>query len=173
MLSGVDGKFVLNNGKHFVAALLQVRSSDEYKHFMSAGDASGDGTTSWLSVALIEVFSSGLFVDCMRMPTDDRLAHAATQCLAHETEQNRYRVSTVSDKISIARKAHTENGLDPGSHQSTSRVRFNLPVCLQGHLAVGIHEASGPDPTAVIHSVIPPLVGPASRPANSISVHSA
>ena len=115
MVSGIDGKYMLNNGKHWVAALLQVCMSDEYQRLTSetsVGEQSAADPASWLSDALMDVFTGGLVVDCVRMPTDDRLAHAATQCLSHESEQNRHRVSTIGDKISIARKAHTEHGFE-------------------------------------------------------------
>ena len=99
-----DGNYVINNGKHFVAALKGI---DKY-----LTELQPDEPPEWLVPELARVFAEGLLVDWYKYPVDDRLIHSALQCLAHEQEQNRYRVSTIGDKVAIMKKTYLDSGSD-------------------------------------------------------------
>ena len=108
---------MLNNGKHWVAALREVKplyekAKAEAEAACPPAEAAAaasatdgmevDGESSWpewLVPELRRVFTEGLLVDFLKYPSDDRLTHIAMQCLAHEQEQNRYRASTVGEKV--------------------------------------------------------------------------
>lgn len=114
VVSGGDGLVVLNNGKHFIAALqdLQPMFEDAKQKAEAAcppdgGDASiqDDIWPEWLVPDLRMAFTDGVLLDQVKYSSDDRLTHVAIQCLAHETEQNRYRVSTIGDKVALVKKA--------------------------------------------------------------------
>ena len=111
VISAADGLAVLNNGKHWVAALREVKPLYEKAKAEAeaacppaeAGAAAEVDEESswpeWLVPELRRVFAEGLLVDYLKYPSDDRLTHIAMQCLAHEQDQNRYRASTVGDKV--------------------------------------------------------------------------
>jgi hypothetical protein len=100
----------VNNGKHFVAALIELEK--EYTAILAACPPDGSGMPDWAVAGLREVYADGLIVDFVCYPSDDRLLHAAAQCLAHEQEQNRYRPSTISDRIAVVRRAREQSGGD-------------------------------------------------------------
>ena len=116
IVSVVDGKIILDNGKHFISALVSIGEVyDEIKTTLleqaaaaspPAEEIAEASWPEWLVPPLRRVFEEGLLMDFLRYPTDDRLAQSAMQCLSHESEQNRYRVSTVKDRVSIVKKAH-------------------------------------------------------------------
>ena len=116
IVSVVDGKIILDNGKHFISALVSIGEVyDEIKTTLleqaaaaspPAEEIAEASWPEWLVPPLRRVFEEGLLMDFLRYPTDDRLAQSAMQCLSHESEQNRYRVSTVKDRVSIVKKAY-------------------------------------------------------------------
>ena len=140
VLSGVDGCYVINNGKHFVAALQQLAPSfEEARKAAEAACPPGAGNgepeaacppeeswPEWCVPELRRVFMEGLLVDLMQYPVDCRLTHAAVQCLSHEQEQNRYRVSTIGDKVRMVKKAYS-------SSKDWSKAKYSLLEILGQH----------------------------------------
>ena len=141
MQSTCDGKFILDNGKHWIKALTDVREVYlEIKGTLEKAAAASppaaaaasppaeieeDNWPGWLVPPLRRVFEDGILVDYHRYPHDDRLAQAAVQCLSHEQEMNKYRVSTVADRVNIVRKAHAATN-DWGKTKKTLVDLFGL-----------------------------------------------
>ena len=98
--AAADGRMTLNNGKHIVAALLEVKASVSDEDLEAA---------EWAVPDLLATFSEGVYVDFVQYPSDDRPAQIAMQVLAHETEQNRFRPSSIADKVRIALKVHEQS----------------------------------------------------------------
>jgi len=82
----------LDNGKHWIAALVQVRDESQICQMNS------DEYPEWAGDELVKAFTDGLVVDFVRYSDDDPMTHIAYQCLAHEHEQNKFRASTIHDK---------------------------------------------------------------------------
>ena len=112
MNSSIDGKYILDNGKHWIAALVDIKQVyEEIKQQLVAACPPREAACSpeiteamwpeWLMPPLRKVFEEGCFIDWHKYPSDDRLAQAAVQCLSHEQDMNRFRQSTVKDKTSI------------------------------------------------------------------------
>lgn len=130
MISAIDGCYILNNGKQFIAALQALqpeyeKASEEVEKVLAAKagaeGANGQNTEAacppegqedlwpcWLVPDLRTAYKEGLIVDYVRYPSDDRLTHIAIQCLAHEQEQNLYRVSCIGDKVQVMTKAYNK-----------------------------------------------------------------
>ena len=121
--SSIDGRYLLDNGKHWIAALVDIKQVyKEVKSTLQQLAAASPPTDTeaasppaeiqeaswpeWLMPPLRKVFEEGCLLDWHKYPTDDRLAQAAVQCLSHEQDMNKFRVSTVRDKVSIVKRAH-------------------------------------------------------------------
>ena len=107
----------------------------------------------WLVPPLRRVYEEGILMDFHRYPTDDRLSQAAMQCLSHETEMNKMRVSTVADRVSIVRKAHTASN----DWLKTKKTLVDL---------FGLSKVSTVQRWGVVttHNLIPKSVPPSSTP---------
>ena len=129
LTSSDDGLIVIDNGKAWVHALKQCEAKyTELESELSAACPQAEAITAipedqwpeWVLPALRRTFQEGLLMDFMQFPTDDRFAHAAMQTLMHEADQNKYRPSTVCDKVSMVRRAHT------GDWMATKRQLLEL-----------------------------------------------
>ena len=122
-VSSEDGLFVIDNGKAWVEALKRCQEAYTAALLVAcpqdpdaaacppanaqAQDVPEDQWPDWALPALRQTYREGVLVDFMQFPTQDRLAHAAIQTLMHESDQNKYRVATVSDKVNMVRRAHS------------------------------------------------------------------
>ena len=90
--SATDGRYVLNNGLHAVMALKKVAAELETM----------DESPTWVNEELAEIFAgSGLLVDVVEYSSQDRTARCVIQAVAHEQDQNRYRPTTLKNKVDI------------------------------------------------------------------------
>ena len=92
-----DGRMTMNNGKHIVTALLEVKSAWLENYFKEQ---------EWAVPDLVSTLYEGLYLDFVQYPSDDRPSQIAMQVMAHETEQNKFRPSSACDKVRIALKIH-------------------------------------------------------------------
>ncbi len=95
-----DARMVLNNGKHVVQALKVV---------LEASGLDAIEAEEWCVGDLGCTFREGLYVDFVEYPEDDRDAQVAMQVFAHEQEQNKYRPSSIADKVSITLRLHMKS----------------------------------------------------------------
>ena len=107
-ISRDDGRSVLNNGKHSVAALKAIAGEEDFDLDELAG-------LDWRVGDLVATFSQGLYVDHVEYPKDDKDAQVAMQVFAHELEQNKFRPSSMSDKVQITLNMHKRS---PGGEWS-------------------------------------------------------
>ena len=106
MVASDDGKYVLNNGKHWVQALRQVADKWSDGGPIDVGLSSDGGLSpdEWVTEELRKVFADGLLVDHVFYRGDDgndRMTQLAVQCFAHEMEQNKFQAATISNKVEI------------------------------------------------------------------------
>lgn len=92
-MSADDGRFVLNNGKHIVAALKELKAAYP--------DLDALAEEAWCVGDLECTFREGFYVDFVEYPEDDRDSQVAMQVFAHEQDQNKYQPSSIADKVSI------------------------------------------------------------------------
>ena len=81
--SNVDGLMIMDNGKHWVSVLQELRVTYDANK-LAACPQEDDAWSEWCAPPLRCTFDEGLLVDFVQYPTDDRLAHHAMQCLTHE-----------------------------------------------------------------------------------------
>ena len=99
----------LNNGKHFIAALLELKPEcEKYK------TAAEEEVPAWFSGELCTIMSEGIVVDHVKYKDDERMTVMAVQCLSHELEQNKFRASTLDDKVQTMTAMFEESGRDWG-----------------------------------------------------------
>ena len=142
---------MLNNGKRWIAALreakpLYEKAKAEAEAACPPAEAGAATSASdkmevdeeslwpeWLVPELRRVFAEGLLVDYLKYPSDDRLTHVAMQCLSHEQDQNRYRVSTIGDKVALVNKAF-------GSTKDWTKARKSLLEVLGDNKTSTVHR---------------------------------
>lgn len=102
LVSAADGRrYLLNNGKQVVIALQKVAEEVDLTTLPDLD---------WCVDDLEETFTTGLHVDFVEYPDpDDRDAQVAFQVFSHEVEQNRYRPSSIGDKINITKRIHQKS----------------------------------------------------------------
>ena len=98
--SAHDARILLNNGKHVVQAL---------KSILANGDVDTILAEEWCVEDLADTLTKGLFVDFVEYPSDDRDAQVAMQVLSHEQDQNKFRPSSIGDKVSITMRMHAKS----------------------------------------------------------------
>lgn len=93
--SSTDGRLLLNNGKSTVAALKKL-----YAEWAAAAEDQKEAME-WAAGRLLKVFNDGMRVDVVEYPEDDPVLVVAWNGLAHDTDSNRYRPTTIHMKIQI------------------------------------------------------------------------
>ena len=112
-LTASDGKLCINNGKHIITALVEMKSFLEQNGLPTGPgygevDSVPDGFP-WFVPSFRDVFTQGVRMDFVDYPVGSaRSTHAAVQCLAHEAEMNKFQESTVMDKARAARRIYEE-----------------------------------------------------------------
>jgi hypothetical protein len=126
LVSAIDGTQLLENGKHFIVALLQVKADhlpegyDPDKAAASPGQA--DDLPIWLKGYVQDIFENGLYVDHKRAPEPlDHAAHVAMQVWSHDASQNKFCESSVADKIEAYEKILAQMGGDHGKAEAMIR----------------------------------------------------
>ncbi len=98
LVSAEDGRYLINNGLHAIKAL-QNASAELDKDDADVPD--------WLNEELAEIFSGGgVLVDLVEYSSPDRSARYAMQAMAHEQEQNRYRPTTLKNKVDLVARIY-------------------------------------------------------------------
>ena len=122
-MTASDGKLCINNGKHIITALVELKSLLGFNGLPDEGmevDSVPDGFP-WFVPPFRDVFTQGVRMDFVDYPVGSaRSTHAAVQCLAHEAEMNKFQESTVMDKARTARRIYEEVG------NSWDKVRTHL-----------------------------------------------
>ena len=112
-LTASDGKLCINNGKHIITALVELKSLLALNRLPDEGmevDSVPDGFP-WCGPPFRDVFTQGVRMDSIDYPVGSaKSTHAAVQCLAHEAEMNKFQESTAMDKARTARRIYEEVG---------------------------------------------------------------
>lgn len=95
-MSADDSRMALNNGKHIVQALKEIRGAYI--------DLNVIEEEPWCVGDLGCTFRDGLHVDFVEYPDDDRDSQVAVQVFSHEQDQNKFQPSSISDKVAITRR---------------------------------------------------------------------
>ena len=108
MLSAIDGKKKLRNGKHIIAALLEVQEEHMKWHkeqnpnggeSPNGGQSPWDYDLPWLVPALKQGYEEGFLLDFyLHSDPSDNAAHIALQVYDHESAQNTYVESSLWDR---------------------------------------------------------------------------
>ena len=101
VVSSCDSRNVLNNGKHIIQALKDVLASYSDPQVIDEEE--------WCVGDLFQTFTTGVYVDFVEYPEDDRDRQVAMQVHAHEQEQNKFRPSSIADKVGIVLRLHAKS----------------------------------------------------------------
>lgn len=105
--SANDGRLIICNGKHVVAALQAVQST--LKPNTNPGAA--EEQPEWLSEELKVIFADGLRMDVVEFPDSDRIHHLAWCCISHEASGAR--VVSCSSRFSLAHFVASAHSFPP------------------------------------------------------------
>ena len=115
MVSNVDGKLLLYNGKQIIAAHMQVKitfsqmSEDEVRQ------------ASWLGEGLLTILQEGIRLPVFQFKEPyERLRHQAVQAVAREQEQRKLSHTTLAQRAKVATSYYERSGSD------WARARGNL-----------------------------------------------
>jgi hypothetical protein len=116
MLTQEDGKFILDNGKHWVQALVQTWRNNKPAGALSLEEATwAEQGLSFLNVELYHALTEGLLVDFVYYNVEageERTAQICIQCYSHEVEQNRFQPSTLANKVAVMTRLFNESNKD-------------------------------------------------------------
>ena len=99
-LTASDGKLCINNGKHIITALVEMKSLLE-QNGLPTGPGGGEVDSvpdgfPWFVPPFRDVFTQGVRMDFVDYPVGcARSTHAAVQCVAHEAEMHNFQESAV------------------------------------------------------------------------------
>ena len=128
MIAQEDGKFLLNNGKHWVTALVQVWESKKPDGGLSPEAPKwAEQGFNFLNVELYKALTEGLLVDFVYYDVEageERTTQIAVQCYAHEVEQNKFQPSTLANKVAVmARLCRIQQGLVGSEEEDAGHLR--------------------------------------------------
>ena len=92
-----DGRWLLNNGRSTIAALLDL-------FHIQAQHSEGE-PPDWVAGELAEIFESGVRCDFVQYAEDDRDLVVAWNALAHDAENNRFRQTSIETKVKVVENA--------------------------------------------------------------------
>jgi len=125
-ISTRDGRTRINNGKSTIVALKRLEEEYNEEHpsaptvsppSTSAEACPHDLETHW-PANLVNIFSHGVRVDWVELAQDDADLHFAWNAMIHDADVNKYRVTTISQKIDVAKRY---NSRVPGGDWDATR----------------------------------------------------
>ena len=99
-LSTTDGRRILNNGKSIIMCLKRLK-----REFDAAEEK-----PEWAKGLLLSALTEGVRVDVLKFPSDDVDLMVSWQALAHNEENNKYRITSIGTKIAIVKRISKKVG---------------------------------------------------------------